>query len=553
MRRSYLFLIAGLAALWLAGCSQENPDKIASKVITVDNLARHIKVLASDDFGGRAPSSPGEEKTIQYLKTQLRKMGLKPGNGDSYFQEVPLVEITADPAMDLKISGRGKTIHLKYQDDFIGITRRVQEKVEVKNSDLVFVGYGIVAPEYHWNDYAGLDMHGKTAVILVNDPGYATGDSALFHGKAMTYYGRWTYKYEEAARQGAAGAIIIHETGPAGYPWAVVRNSWSGPQSHLETADKNMSRCALEAWITLDKAKALFKKGGLDYQKLTADAAKPGFRPRAMGLRASVRIENKIRHSNSHNVIGLLPGTDRKDEYIIYTAHWDHFGTAPNLKGDQIFNGALDNASGCSAVLNLAETFASLPKRPRRSLVFMFVTAEEQGLLGSEYYTEHPVFPLNKTIANINIDGLDVWGKMKDITIIGFGNSELDDYAEAAAKAQGRTVRPDPEPEKGYFYRSDHFNFAKHGVPALYTDSGINSVAHGEQWTLDKIHEWTEKYYHKPADEYDPSWWDLSGAVDDVKLLFAVGYKLSMEDRYPDWRPGNEFKAIRDADLAKKK
>ncbi|MBA7656205.1 hypothetical protein ES703_64120 [subsurface metagenome] len=364
----------------------------------------------------------------------------------------------------------------------------------------------------------------------------------------MTYYGRWTYKFEEAARQGAEGVLIIHETEPAAYPWGVVKNGWTGPQFYLISEDKNLSRCAVEGWVTIETARKLFESAGLNYDEIKLAAAKQGFKAIPLGLRASVTLKNSLRQSKSNNVIAVLPGSDRADEYIFYTAHWDHFGIDPTLEGDQIFNGALDNATGISALIELAEAFKMLEPPPSRSIVFLAVTAEEQGLLGSTYYATHPIYPPAKTVAAINMDALNIYGKMKDITIIGYGNSELDDYVEAAAAEQGRRVRPDPKPERGFFYRSDHFSFAKQGIPALYTSTGIDHVEHGEKWTLAKKEKYTAENYHKPSDEFDPNW-DLSGAIEDLRLLFRVGYKLSMESTFPNWKEGTEFKAKRDADM----
>ncbi|RMI17036.1 MAG: M20/M25/M40 family metallo-hydrolase, partial [Calditrichaeota bacterium] len=432
---------------------------------------------------------------------------------------------------------------------YVAVTRRMVDQIDIRNSELVFAGYGIVAPEYGWNDYAGLDVRGKTVIVLVNDPGFATGDSSLFKGRTMTYYGRWTYKYEEAARQGAEGVIVVHQTEPAGYPWAVVQGGWSGPQFYMESEDGNMSRCALEGWISHEAAQRIFSLAGLNFEQLSEAAAHPGFKARPLGLQYSTTLKNRLRHSRSHNVLALLPGTDRSDEIIIYSAHWDHFGVDSSRSGDNIFNGARDNATGTAALLELARAFTALPVKPRRSILFLAVTAEEQGLLGSAYYAAHPVYPLTKTVAVINMDALNIFGKMKDITIIGEGQSELDEYVYEAARAQGRYVRPDPEPEKGIFYRSDHFSFAKQGVPALYTKMGIDHVEHGPEWTQEQNRHWTMNFYHKPDDEYDPQTWDLSGAIDDIRLLFRVGQRLSMEDRFPNWKAGSEFKAKRDADM----
>lgn len=533
-------------ALGLLGCTSGVTLDEARSGIDDQVLHAHIETLSSDAFEGRGPSSAGEEMTLDYLTEQFQAIGLEPGPDGSYLQEVPLVTLTADPNTALTVSGREQTQRFTYGKQYIGWTKRVTAATELEASDLVFVGYGIVAPEYGWNDYEGLDMRGKTAVILVNDPGFATRNETLFNGHIMTYYGRWTYKYEEAARQGAAGAIIVHETAPAGYPWQVVSGSWSGPQFDLVRSDNNMGRPLVEGWVRVDAAESLFEQAGLDYYDLAAQAASVGFEAVPLGLTASAELNNRVVRSASHNVYGVLPGSERPDEYVIYTAHWDHLGKADGMAGDNIYNGALDNATGLAGLLELAEAFGSLKERPARSIVFLAVGAEEAGLLGSAYYASNPVYPLAQTAAVINMDGLNIWGAMRDITVVGYGNSELDDYIEAAAQAVGRVVRPDPEPEKGFFYRSDHFSFAKEGVPALYTGVGIDHVEHGPEWTLQQRVEYTAQRYHKPGDEYDPNW-DLTGAVDDLILLFNVGHRIAEEATWPAWREGTEFKAKRDA------
>jgi Zn-dependent M28 family amino/carboxypeptidase len=540
-------VIAAFAAgVALAGCRVENVEmQRGMNAINDADLAQRIQVLAADSLEGRAPSSPGEEKTIRYLVDQFRQLGLKSGSGENYLQQVPVVALSADHNMTLTVQGKGKTTSLTYGDQFVAFTSRVAERTGLQNSDLVFAGYGIEAPEYGWNDFAGTDVKGKTILVLVNDPGFATGDTTLFKGRTMTYYGRWTYKYEEAARQGAAGVLIVHETAPAAYPWDVVKDSWSGPRFMLENPD-NLSRAAVEGWITVDVARQLFQDAGMNYDSLKTHAAQRGFKAVPLGLKASIAIHNTIRRSTSNNVLAVLPGTSRADEYVIYMAHWDHFGKDTTRQGDQIFNGALDNASGTAGLLELAKAYAALDRNPARSVLFLSVTGEEQGLLGSQYYATHPVYPLNRTVAAINMDGLDVYGPMRDVTVIGYGNSELDDYVTEAAKAQGRVVRPDAEPEKGFYFRSDHFSFAKVGVPALDPEAGINSVAHGEAWGRQQRDEYTAQRYHKPSDEYDPHW-DLSGAVDDLRLLFRVGYRLTNETAFPNWRAGSEFKAKRDS------
>jgi Zn-dependent M28 family amino/carboxypeptidase len=431
----------------------------------------------------------------------------------------------------------------------VGLTLRVVPEVSLRNSELVFVGYGIVAPEYNWNDYEGVDVHGKTVVMLINDPGFATNDPQLFNGKAMTYYGRWTYKYEEAARQGAAGALIIHETEPAAYGWEVVRTGWTGSKFNLVTEDNNLSRCAVEGWVHLNAAHKIFDMARKDLDQLKASAAKRGFKAVPLGLKASLTLKNSIENLKTRNVIALLPGSKRPDEYIFYMAHWDHFGLNPNLQGDKIFNGAVDNATGTAGLIELAKAFKNLKSPPCRSIAFLSTTGEEQGLIGAQYYATHPIFPTTKTVAVINMDALDVYGPMKDITVIGYGNSELDAYVEAAALEQGRRIKPDPKPEKGSYFRADHFAFAKEGIPAIYVSSGIDHVKYGEAWTLEKMDKFVAEKYHKPSDEYDPNW-DLSGAVDDLRLLFKVGYRLAMESSFPNWKPGIVYKAKRDAAMA---
>lgn len=526
------------------------PSRSGAINISADRLVKNIKILSSDEFEGRAPGTAGEEKTTNFLREQFKKLGLKPGNGDSYFQGVKMVEITASPDAVMKIVSGDKVFDLKYGPEFMGWTLRVKDEVSVRDSDMVFVGYGIVAPEYGWNDYDGIDVHGKTVVVMVNDPGFATQNPELFTGNAMTYYGRWTYKYEEAARQGAAAVIIIHETKPAAYPWAVVQGSWTGPQFNLESDDGNMSRVTVESWIPGAKMAEIFAASGLDYHKLTAEAATRKFKAVPLKATMSVSLKNNIRHVVSKNVVAVLPGTDRPDEYIIHMAHWDHLGRNPALQGDQIFNGAVDNATGTAGLIELANAYISGRQKPRRSIMFLAVTAEEQGLLGSAYYGRHPLVPLNKTVAAINMDSLNYLGKTRDVTIIGYGNSALDDYVDRAAKQQKRTVNPDPEPEKGSFYRSDHFSLSKEGVPALYFDGGVDNIAHGREWMLAQMADYTANRYHKPSDEYSDSW-DMSGAVEDLKLIYDVGLQLSMEDSFPNWREGNEFRAKRDAMMKK--
>jgi Zn-dependent M28 family amino/carboxypeptidase len=537
----------------LIGCSPQSNEAADPVVEAVSETAEieamlheHIAVLASDEFEGRAPATPGEEKTINYLRSEFEALGIGPGNGDSYFQSVTVTEVTTASDAVLTFSGSNYDAELEYATEMMVGSQQQIPTTSIVDSELVFVGYGVVAPERNWNDYAGIDVAGKTVVILVNDPGYATQDPDVFNGNAMTYYGRWTYKYEEAARQGAAGALIVHETGPAGYGWEVVSGSWSGPQIGLQADNLNSDKNDIEGWLTLDSAESLFAGAGLNYQELKATAAQPGFSAVPLGdITASVAIQNSVRTSESQNVIAMIPGTQRPAETIIYTAHWDHLGVNPELPGDNIYNGAADNATGTAALLAMAKMHADAGPAPR-SVVFLAVTAEESGLLGSRWYAEHPVFPLATTVANINIDVLNTYGPMHDIVVVGNGSSELEAYLEEAATAQGRHLVEEPNPERGYYYRSDHFNFAKAGVPALYAESGEDSVEFGKQWGAEQAQDYNENRYHAPSDEYDPNW-NLEGAAQDILLYFDVANKLSRESSFPNWLEGNEFKGIRDA------
>ncbi|HKK43498.1 MAG TPA: M28 family metallopeptidase [Bacteroidales bacterium] len=535
------------AIVLMAGCNSGNKQlDTALKSIRADDMKNYISVLASDDFLGRAPATLGEERTINYLADQFRKVGLQPADSGSYFQKVSLVRITADPDMNLFISGGKKTIDLEYYKDFIGNTPQVKKNIGIKNSDIVFVGYGINSPENNWNDYSGLDVKGKTVIMLVNDPGYATSDTALFNGKAMTYYGRWTYKYEEAARQGATAAIIIHETGAAAYPWEVVQNSFSGAKFYLVGDPLSGSDLQMQSWVTTDAAKEIFEAAGLDYDKVIASATRPGFKPIDLKLKASVNFKNDIVFTESNNVAGVLPGSGHSDEYIIYSAHWDHFGVNPAFSGDSILNGAVDNATGTAALIEIAKAFTKLPVKQDRSILFLAVTCEEQGLLGSQYYAEHPLFPLNKTVAEINMDGLNILGKTKDMTITGFGNSTLDNFAVRVLGKYGRYATPDPTPEKGGYFRSDHFSFAKVGVPSLALSKGVDDALHGKKWGLEQSEKWTMTHYHKPSDNYEPDKWNFDGMIDDIKVYFEIGYNLSISRDFPDWSEGSPFRALRD-------
>jgi len=519
--------------------------------ITAAGIGDYIKVLASDEYQGRKPFTIGEQKATDFLAAEFKKLGLQPGPGGSYFQAVPLVEITGMPAPTMQIAGAAQPLTLSYKTDYMAFTEQEKEKVSVANSPLVFAGYGVVAPEYGWNDYAGLDVKGKTVVVLVNDPGNAGNDTTMFKGHAMTYYGRWMYKYEEAARQGATGLLIIHDTKPAAYPWSVVQSSYSGAKLRTQTADRGASKCPLEGWITLDAAKKLFAAAGQSYDEAYAAANKKGFKARAMNLTLSTSISNKLRRQTSKNVVAVLPGATRPQEYILYSAHWDHLGIGAPVNGDSIYNGAADNASGCAALLSIAKAFTQAKEKPGRSIVFLAVTGEEQGLLGSKYYATHPLFPVRKTVADLNMDDLPTMGPMRDLTVIGYGQSELDDYARAAAKEQDRYILPDQNADKGYFFRSDHFSFAHVGVPSLYASGQADSRLKGKEYAQKRAEEFEAKHYHQPSDEYSPTA-DYRGMEQDARLLFRVGQRLAQETTFPQWKPGSEFRAAREKSLAGK-
>lgn len=556
MKRSAFPLLVP-ALLALAACGPKdgasNTDAALAAPVPAEAMAaidtatimQHIRVLAADSLLGRQPGSLGETKTLAYLTSQFQALGLKPGNTDgTYAQNVPLVGITVKNVPSLTFTKGGVTKSLRWRDDFVAWTKHVAPTAALKNSELVFVGYGVEAPEFQWDDFKGVDVTGKTIVVLVNDPPLA--DTAQFGGQRMTYYGRWTYKYEQGMRHKAAGVLIVHETERAGYPFAVVQGRVS-EQFDLVTPDKNMARSDVEGWITLEQAKALFTMAGQNFDSLKAKAATKEFKPVPFGITANVSLENSLRTVDSHNAMAKLEGSDPKlkDEYVIYTSHWDHFGVGAKVNGDSIYNGALDNASGVAALLTIAKGFVAMKTPPKRSILFLSVTAEEQGLLGSGYYAVTPVYPLAKTVAVINMDGAQQWGPTKDLTVIGLGASELDDYAKAAAAEQGRVLRPDAEPEKGFYYRSDHFNFAKVGVPAFDPEGGIDYTGKPEGYGRQKRDEYTNNDYHKPTDEIKKDW-DLTGEVLDAKLLLSMGYRLAGAEKFPEWRVGNEFRAARE-------
>lgn len=518
----------------------------AAAAITEASYRSHVATLSSDEFGGRGPASPGEEKTVAYLENTFKNLGLSPGNGDSYIQDVPLtsVEITNNP--ELKIQGADHTSILKFGSEQVMFSRKQGDGTTLRDSELVFVGYGINAPERNWNDYEGVDVTGKTVVMLINDPGYATQDSALFNGNAMTYYGRWDYKFDEAAKQGAAGAIIVHDTKPAAYPWSTVESSWTGPLFDIVRDDKGAGLADMEAWITMDKAVELFAQAGMDLDAMYQAARTPGFKAQTMGLRASATLTASTKTVVSKNVAAMITGTQAPDEYFIYMAHWDHLGTDPSIEGDGIYNGALDNATGTAGLLELAAAFSALPQKPARSVLFLAVTAEEQGLLGSAYYAANPLYPLAQTVAGLNMDGLNNFGRTRDVTVIGHGFSELDDALAKAADSQGRVLAADREAEKGYYFRSDHFELAKLGVPMLYPNTGYDHLEGGVAYGMEKSKEYISNHYHGVSDEYSPDW-DVSGAIEDLQLFFLTGEGIANGDHWPNWNEGTEFKAIRDA------
>ncbi len=547
-------IILIMAAVACSGPAGEPPVPEFSEAAIVD----HVKILASDDFEGRAPGTKGEELTVTYIADQFKAVGLKPGNPDgTYFQKVPLVGITPDPSATLTFAKGADSRTLKFKEDVVAWTKRVQDQVSLAGSDVVFVGYGIEAPEYTWDDYKGTDVSGKTLVMLVNDPPVPDPaspgqlDPKTFGGNAMTYYGRWTYKYEMGAEKKAAAVLIVHETEPAAYPFSVVQGM-GGERFNLAAPDNNMSRAAVEGWITRDQAVELFKMAGLDFEKEKTTAATRDFKPVPMGVTASMTIRNTIRTIDSRNVVGRLDGSDPalNDEYVIYTAHWDHFGIGDPVNGDRIYNGALDNATGVGAMIELARAFVKLPEPPKRSLLFLAVTAEEQGLLGSEYYARTPLYPLEKTLAAINMDGLNIYGATSDLTVVGLGQSDLDDYATSAATAQNRVVKPDPEPSKGGYFRSDHFPFAKQGVPAINAGGGNDFIGKPADYGKQVRDAYTAQHYHQPSDEYRPDW-NLAGALQDVQIYYSIGYHVANADKFPGWKPGSEFKARRDRMLGR--
>jgi Zn-dependent M28 family amino/carboxypeptidase len=549
--------LAALAAtsglvLLLAGCAGTAPSQgeRSAPAFSEANYRRHIEVLSDDAFLGRAPGTEGERRTLEYIEQQFRAAGLQGGENGRFLQPVPVVEITptGDGVMQLR-GPQGQPLALRNPDDVVFWTRRPVPESRLSGVELVFAGYGVVAPELGWNDYAGLDVRGKLVLALVNDPGYATQDPQLFTGRAMTYYGRWDYKFAEAVRQGAAGLLVVHETSAAGYPWDVPRTGATKAQFDLRIEDPNSQRLALEGWITEDAAARVLSLAGQDFAALKVAAARHGFRGSALAVTASAGVSNEVQYKTSYNVVGLLPGRERPDEAFVYTAHWDHLGVDPNAAPgeDAIYNGAQDNATGVSGLIELARVFAATRPRPERSVLFVAVTAEESGLLGSQHFAANPPVPVANIAGGVNMDNLYSVGVTRDHIVIGYGASELEDDLRRAAARQGRELVREPAPEKGFYYRSDHFSLAKRGVPMLYTKAGVDSPVHGPDWGKRWLDEYTAQRYHKPADEYDAATWDVSGTLQDLQLYYDVGIAIADSDRWPNWRETSEFRAIRDA------
>ena len=519
------------------------------EISTIENLHSLIETLSSDDMQGRNPGTEGGQIAKNYISDKFSETNLKPF-GKSFFHEVPAVSSTLEDSSFFTISFRDRDRKLSYGNEVVFWSKRNQKNQKINSSELVFVGYGIVAPEYDWNDYDGIDVQGKTVVILINDPGFDTGKLRLFNGRSMTYYGRWTYKFEEAARQGATAAIIIHEEEAASYPWSVVENSWTGPQLDLQRKDLGMSRTILESWISLDVANEIFTFTGFNYDSLKEFALDNSFQAFEMkGLSLTSKINSDINYFSSHNLVGFKEGTSKPDEYLIFMAHWDHLGINEDLVGDQIFNGASDNATGVAAVIELSRLFEKV--ETKRSIIFAALTLEESGLLGSTYLAENPPIDLANLVAGFNFDGILPTGRTNDMAVIGYGASELEDLLEQELEKQGRYINPDPNPEKGYFYRSDHISFAKKGVPVLYSDDGFDLQIGGIEKGFSEIYDYTNSRYHGVEDEYDASW-NLQGFEQTIHTIFNISYALSNSDDWPNWYEGNEFRAIRDKQLSKK-
>jgi Zn-dependent M28 family amino/carboxypeptidase len=541
MRVRRLLLVLTVAGL-LPGCTFHPKEPPPSTDIDDTVYGDHVRALASDDFQGRKPGTPGEDKTVSYLIENFHRLGLKPGNNASYVQQVPLVQITASADATLTITGAGGSRNLVFGKDMVIWTKRAVPEINVAHSEMVFVGYGIVAPEYSWNDYANLDVHGKTVVVLANDPGYASKDPTVFKGNAMTEYGRDAYKVEEAARQGAQGVLLIHDAAAVGYAWNAVQATWSGAQFELQAADGNAGRAAIEGWLQNDAARALFAAAGIDFARTAKAAAFPGFKAVPLGLRADATLHNAIRAFNSQNVLAIWPGR-KSHEYVLYTAHWDSLGADAARSGHNVFNGAVDNATGIAGLLALAQSFKrTIDPKPERSIAFLATTAAQPDLLGSQYYVENPILPLREILAVINIDMLINGGRSRDVSILGFGNSDLDEAVRAEALLQGRETHPDPNPQFGLYFRSDSYSFAHRGVPVVYTQAGIDSAARGPVWGKAQIEDYFARRFRQPSDQYAADW-DVGGAVTDLNLDYQLGIRIASARRFPRWYPNSEFRA----------
>src|SRR5450432_2657706 len=540
--------ILSMIICFLIGCklnpSPSGGDEAGLSSFSKDSLAAHIQILSSDSFQGRRPFTMGETRTVDWLQHAFANLGLEPGNGDSYLQDVPLVEISPVGTLTMQLQPAKGNIPLENLRDFVIWTERPDSVAKLDAADIVFAGFGIVAKEYNWDDYAGLDVKGKVVLVMVNDPGFY--DSTLFKGHTMTYYGRWTYKFEEAARLGARACLIIHNTAAASYPFSVVQSSNGGVKLHLDTRSNPQYQMELQGWISETTGKKMLAAAGKD-NSLLSEACHRGFKSQPLDLKLSASLQVKEVYNKSHNVIGKITGSKRPGEYIIYSAHWDHLGIGkPDVRGDSIYNGAADNASGTASLLEIGRAFKSLPEKPERTIIFLAVTAEEQGLLGSEWYGQHPLYPLATTVANLNIDVINTYGRTKDITYSGTGESELEDYLKEEVEKKSRYVAPEEHPEAGHYFRSDHFNFARVGVPSLTPDAGVDNLEKGKAYGKQMQDEYVNDHYHQPSDEYDAARWNLDGGLEDIQLVYLIGKKLANSAVWPAWKPGSEFRTIRD-------
>lgn len=544
MKRLYLCCL--IITILFTRCYNSKKEFLsACKSIDTAEIRTYVRELGSDRYMGRAPFTAGEEMTVRYLSDRLKSEGFEPLFSGSWFQDVPMVKISSSVDGPVVIKNHGKQITFNYPEDFAIISPQLREQIKIDNSEMVFAGFGIVAPEYGWDDYKDLDVKGKTVIVMINDPGLYSGDTSLFKGSEMTYYGRWTYKYEEAARHNAAGVIIIHETKGAGYEYNIPRHSATSPNYYIQSPDSNLSRCQFTGWVSADAADRLMSATGLNANDLRAGACRRGFKGFPLNMSISFSLKNSCEYNKSRNVGGYIKGTTRPDECIIYTAHWDHFGIGEKENGDSIYNGAVDNGTSMAWELAMGRAFSKLKHKPGRSVVLLFPTAEEQGLLGSMYYAENPVFPANKTVACINNDLMVPMGRMKDVMITGFGQSDLDDLVREAAEKQGRYVTADPESFKGMYFRSDHFSFARKGIPSLFARGNTDSREFGKEWASSRVKDYMDNRYHRAADNYDPLTWNLEGIAEDAVLCFDLGYRLSTTDLFPKWKKDSEFRNLR--------